>query len=71
MALSAAGEDLRYAAQRAGFVATAGYSAFLIGPPLLGFLGQHFGLRNAIGVVLAVVLATLFVAGSTRPRHSG
>ena len=68
VALSAAGEDLRYAAQRAGFVATAGYSAFLIGPPLLGFLGQHIGLRHAIIVVLGVVLTTLFAAGATRPR---
>ncbi|MDA8440730.1 MAG: MFS transporter [Propionibacterium sp.] len=67
VALSASGEDPRHAARRAGFVATAGYSAFLIGPPLLGFLGQRVGLRHAIGVVLVVVLATLFAAGSTRP----
>lgn len=67
VALSAAGENSRFAAQRAGFVATAGYAAFLIGPPVLGFLGQHIGIRNAIIVVLAVVLATAFVAGSARP----
>ena len=68
VALSAAGEDPRYAAKRASFVATAGYAAFLIGPPMLGFLGQHIGIRHAIVVVLAVVLATLFAAGATRPR---
>ena len=67
VALSAAGENSAFAAQRAGFVATAGYAAFLIGPPVLGFLGQRIGIRHAIIVVLAVVLATMFVAGSARP----
>ncbi|HET9128188.1 MAG TPA: MFS transporter [Propionibacteriaceae bacterium] len=67
VALSAAGENSRFAAQRAGFVATAGYAAFLVGPPVLGFLGQHIGIRHAIVVVLAVVLVTVFVAGAARP----
>jgi fucose permease len=38
-------------------VASAGYVAFLVGPPLLGFLGEHFGLRGAMIVVLVVVAA--------------
>lgn len=68
VALSAAGDDPRYAAKRAGVVATAGYAAFLVGPPLLGFLGKHIGIRNAVVVVLGVVLATTLAAGSVRPR---
>ena len=68
VALSAAGDDPRYAARRATVVATAGYAAFLVGPPILGFLGEHIGLRHAIIVVLVAVAATTFAAGSVRPQ---
>ena len=61
VALSAAGDDPAGAARRVSAVATAGYAAFLVGPPLLGFVGQHAGLRSAILVVLGVVaLSALF-----------
>ncbi|WP_118138563.1 MFS transporter [Oceanicella sp. SM1341] len=58
VALSAAGETARpgeSAAARVGLVATAGYVAFLVGPPLLGFLGETFGLRGAMLVVLVLM----------------
>lgn len=71
VALSAAGDDPLHAARRASFVATAGYAAFLIGPPALGLLGEHVGLRNAIIVVLVAVLSTIFAAGSVRRRPVG
>ncbi|MGW8484574.1 MFS transporter [Microbacterium sp. NPDC055903] len=68
VALSAAGDDPVHAARRASFVATAGYAAFLVGPPLLGFVGEHVTLRGAIVIVLAAVLATLFFADAVRSR---
>ena len=37
-------------------------SAFLVGPPLLGYLGEHYGLRSAMLVVLALVLVAAIVA---------
>ena len=46
--------------QRCG--ATTGYLAFLVGPPLLGYLGEHYGLRSAMLVVLALVLVAAVVA---------
>ncbi|KQQ09771.1 MFS transporter [Rathayibacter sp. Leaf296] len=49
-------------------VATAGYVAFLVGPPLLGFLGEHFGLRGAMIVVLVLVAAVSLLTGAARPR---
>jgi fucose permease len=68
VALSAAGDDPVGAARRVSAVATAGYAAFLVGPPLLGFVGQHAGLRSAILVVLAVVaLSALFSRSVGRP----
>ncbi|MFE9235240.1 MFS transporter [Cellulosimicrobium funkei] len=68
VALSSAGDDPIHAARRASVVATAGYAAFLIGPPVLGFLGEQFGIRNALLVVLVAVLASLIFAGAVKPR---
>ncbi|MCE1822525.1 MFS transporter, partial [Enterobacter hormaechei] len=39
-----------------------GYLAFLVGPPLLGYLGEHYGLRSAMLVVLALVILAAIVA---------
>ena len=39
--ISAAADDPRGAAQRISVVSTIGYTAFLAGPPLLGWLGDH------------------------------
>ncbi|MDI8103629.1 hypothetical protein MJN85_10345, partial [Salmonella enterica subsp. enterica serovar Anatum] len=36
--------------------------AFLVGPPLLGYLGEHYGLRSAMMVVLALVILAALVA---------
>lgn len=68
VALSAAGDDPEHAAKRASAVATAGYAAFLVGPPILGLLGEQVGLRGAILVVMIAVLATAFFAGAVRHR---
>lgn len=60
--MSAAADDPRRAAVRLSVVSTIGYTAFLAGPPLLGFLGDHFGILKALLVVGAVsVLAFLVV----------
>jgi len=62
VALSAAGASGPHSAARVSFVATLGYVAFLVGPPVLGFLGEHFGLRGALIVPLALVVAAAFLA---------
>ncbi|WP_043603752.1 MFS transporter [Cellulomonas carbonis] len=49
-------------------VAVAGYLAFLVGPPLLGFLGEHVGLRGAMLVVLVVVAAASLLTSAAQPR---
>ena len=55
--MSAAADDPRTATASVAAVATIGYFAFLIGPPLIGILGEQVGLLNAFWVVgvLAVV----------------
>jgi MFS family permease len=56
------------AARRVSAVATAGYTAFLVGPPVLGLIGEHVGLRSAIIVVLvAVAVSTCFARAVARP----
>ncbi|MEU4883732.1 MFS transporter [Streptomyces althioticus] len=70
VALSAAGDSGPDETARVGLVATIGYIAFLVGPPTLGFLGDHYGLRPAMVVVLAFVAAAVFVAPAAGTRGS-
>ncbi|WP_344600150.1 MFS transporter [Streptomyces glaucus] len=69
LALSAAGDSGPHSAARVGLVATIGYVAFLVGPPGLGFLGDHYGLRTAMTVVLVLVVAAVFLAPAAGPRR--
>ena len=62
LTISAASDTGPDAATRVSVVATTGYLAFLVGPPLLGFLGEHYGLRSAMLVVLGLVLIAALVA---------
>ena len=50
--MSAAADDPRTATASVAAVATIGYFAFLIGPPLIGLLGEQVGLLNAFWVVV-------------------
>jgi len=65
--MSAAADDPRRAAMRISTVATIGYLAFLAGPPLLGFLGDHFGILHALLAVGAVSLLALLVVPVAEP----
>ncbi|MBM2614425.1 MFS transporter [Actinoplanes sp. LDG1-06] len=62
VALSVAADSGENPTARVSLVATAGYVAFLVGPPALGFLGEHYGLRNAMIVVLALLALAAAVA---------
>lgn len=53
-AISAAGDGDGDRSAAVSLVATSGYVAFLVGRPLLGFLGEHFGLRYAMVVVSVI-----------------
>jgi MFS family permease len=65
--LSAAADDPRHAAARVSVVASIGYLAFLGGPPLLGFLGDHVGVLHALLAVVAVSIPALLVVPASRP----
>ncbi|MFT3968829.1 MAG: MFS transporter [Micropruina sp.] len=65
--MSAAADDPARAAVRLSVVSTIGYGAFLTGPVLIGFLGDHFGVLRALLVVAAVCLAAILVVPVARP----
>ena len=66
--MSAAADDEDKAPARVSVVAVIGYTAFLAGPPLLGFLGDHFGVLSALGVVPLLLLPTLALVPVLRER---
>jgi fucose permease len=66
--MSAAADDPKTAAARVSAVATIGYFAFLVGPPVIGFLGQQFGLLHALLVVLVLVAVAGVASGAARER---
>ncbi|MFB4424170.1 MFS transporter [Streptomyces sp. QL37] len=70
VALSAAGDSGPDPAARVSLVAMIGYIAFLVGPPGLGFLGDHYGLRSAMIVVLGFVAVAVFLAPAIGTRHA-
>ena len=65
--MSAAADDPRRAAGRVSVVASIGYTAFLAGPPLIGFLGDHVGVLRALTVTAALLGLAALVAGTIRP----
>ena len=69
LALSAAGDSGPNPAARVALASIIGYLAFLVGPPLLGFLGEAVGLRGALIVPLGVVLIAAVLAPATRPSR--
>lgn len=70
VALSAAGDSGPDPTARVSLVAMIGYIAFLVGPPGLGFLGDHYGLRSAMILVLAFVAVAVFLAPAIGTRRS-
>ena len=67
--ISAAGE-LPNPARKVAFVSASGYMAFLVGPPLLGFLGEAWGLLNMYWVITLFFILTFFVAGAAGGRRA-
>lgn len=64
--MSAAADEPRRAAARMSVVSTIGYLAFLGGPPLLGFLGDHVGVLRSLLAVGAMAAVALFALPSVR-----
>ncbi|MDN4477856.1 MFS transporter [Demequina sp. SYSU T00039] len=68
--MSAAADDPARAAVRLSVVSTIGYGAFLIGPPLIGFLGDRVGVLDALLAVGVVSLVAILVVPAARPLEA-
>ncbi|EJT86089.1 major facilitator superfamily MFS_1 [Pseudomonas putida S11] len=67
--ISAAGDSPNDPEARVSIASTAAYFAFLVGPPMLGFLGQSFGLRLAMIPVLVMLAIVFFLVPVVRHRN--
>jgi cyanate permease len=65
--MSAAADDPARAAARVSAVATIGYCAFLVGPPLIGAVSHQIGILNALWIVFALIVAATLAIPSARP----
>jgi len=65
--MSAAADEPAMAAARVSVVASIAYTAFLAGPPLIGFLGDHVGVLRALTTVAGLLAVALLLGGITRP----
>ena len=64
--MSAAADDPAMAPARVSVTASIAYTAFLAGPPLIGFLGDEAGVLRALVVVAALLGLATLIAGVTR-----
>lgn len=67
--MSAAADDPARAAARLSVVSTIGYLAFLGGPPLLGYLGDHTGVLYALLAVAAFLVPALLAVPAVREQR--
>jgi cyanate permease len=69
--MSAAADDPRAAAGRVAVVSSIGYTAFLAGPPLIGFLADATTILQALLVVPVALVVGFAVAGVARHEPAG
>lgn len=68
--MSAGADEPARAPARVSVIASIGYCAFLGGPPLIGFIGDHATVLKALlAAAVLMVLATV-IAGCTRPPEA-
>ena len=65
--MSAAADEPDRAAARVSVVSAIGYTAFLAGPPLIGFLAEATGVLRALLVIIAFVAVSILAVGAARP----
>lgn len=69
LAMSAAAQRTdRSAAVNVAALAQTGFVIFLLAPPTLGFVAEHWGIRAAYGVCLPLVLLGLLTCSALAPR---
>ncbi len=65
--MSAGSDEPALAAGRVSVIASIGYCAFLAGPPLIGFLGDHFTVQRAVVTVTVLFALSAVIAPVVQP----
>lgn len=68
--MSAASDEPMKAAARLSVVSTIGYTAFLVGPGVLGLLADAVGTRHSLLVILVPLVVGLLVIPAARPPQT-
>ncbi|MCT1619885.1 MFS transporter, partial [Janibacter hoylei] len=68
--MSAAADDPARAAARLSVVSTIGYLAFIVGPPVLGMIGDHTGVLRSLLVVGLLAVPAFVAVPAVRERES-
>lgn len=70
LAVSAAAQRTdRPSAVNVAALAQVSFVVFFLGPPLLGFVAEHFGIRVSYLMVLPVIVAGLLLSGALEPKR--
>lgn len=64
--MSAAADDPQHAGARVSVVSTIGYTAFLAGPPVLGYLGDQVGVLPALLLVAVLLVPSALAVPAAR-----
>ncbi|HET7475646.1 MAG TPA: MFS transporter [Dermatophilaceae bacterium] len=68
--MSAGADDPRMAAARVSVIASIGYCAFLAGPPVVGFLGDHLTVQRSVSAVAVLLALAVVLAGNVAPART-
>jgi predicted MFS family arabinose efflux permease len=69
--ISAAADHPTDAARRVSAVSICGYATFLVGPPAIGFIGEHSGILNALWLVAVALTIALICTPAIRRATNG
>ncbi len=70
IAMSAGADDAKVAARRVSVVSSIGYCAFLVGPPLIGFVGDQLSVIQALIFVPVLLTVATVVASAAEPLET-
>ena len=67
--MSAGADEPQHAAGRVSVIASIGYCAFLAGPPVIGFLGDHFTVLHALTAVAVLLGIAALISATIAPPN--
>ncbi|MEZ5194035.1 MAG: MFS transporter, partial [Nocardioides sp.] len=67
--ISAASDEPAHAPARVSVVTSIAYTAFLAGPPFLGFVAEHVGTLRALLVIALLLIPSALVVPAARQPH--